>query len=239
LHLSQYEDPANLLKFAKSSGTLLLLLSTNRSDSMITLRFADENAGWVVPFVGVHPSEALVETSLDWVETATRGAEGVGEIGLDPRYSEAKAGSPQMENFQRQLSIAERQSKPVQVHSRGAEKECLGQLGSYSPNGVLLHWFEGESEVKEAADRGYFVSFGPALLYSRKLQRMASEYPADLILSESDGPVTFSALGGASGAWLIPSVVFKLAELKRDSFESLSEGVARNCAAYLGKGGKG
>jgi TatD DNase family protein len=238
VHLSQCEDQVGVLKFARASETLLVAASTSRSDSLITLKFADENADCVVPFVGVHPSEAS-ESDLGWLEDAAGKARGFGEIGLDPSYSEIGEGSRQLATFRAQLSMAERHRMLVQVHSRGAEVECLKELSAFEPNKVLLHWFEEENLAAEAADRGYFISFGPALLYSRKLERIATNYPDDLILSESDGPVTFAALGGAGGAWMVPSVVFKLAELKRGSFEEVADRIAKNGASYVGGGGKG
>jgi TatD DNase family protein len=102
----------------------------------------------------------------------------------------------------------------------------------------LLHWFNGESEMRRAEGKGYFVSFGPALLESRKLQRMASAYSLDLILVESDGPVPFAPLGGAEGPLTVPSVVFKLAELKGVPFEEMAEKTARNAMDYLPDLGK-
>jgi TatD DNase family protein len=86
--------------------------------------------------------------------------------------------------------------------------------------------------------RGYYVSFGPALLYSRKLQRMASGLDPALVLVESDGPVTFAPLGGAGGPALIPTVVFKLAELWNLTFSEAEDRILRNGLSYLGTGEK-
>ncbi|MDV3277404.1 MAG: TatD family hydrolase [Nitrososphaerales archaeon] len=239
MHLSDYVDPSGVLRFASSSETLLLSSSTSRDTSMITLKFASENGLFVRPFVGVHPSEATEEPSLDWLDKAARRAAGVGEIGLDPKYSEIGERSAQMRVFKEQLSLAGRLGKPVQVHSRGAEAECLRLLPSFSPSAVLLHWFQGDVFAAEASNRGYFVSFGPALLHSKKLQKMASNYAEGLILTESDGPVSFASLGGAGGPWLVPSVVHKLAELWRRSFGETVELLVKNGTAYLAARGKG
>lgn len=227
------------MEFATSSETLLLACSTGKENSMLTLQFARENGRLVRPFVGVHPSEALVEPELSWLAPVLGEAAGVGEIGLDPKYSEVAEGSPQTKVFEEQLALAQRHGKPVQVHSRGAEAKCIDKLSAFTLRAVLLHWFEGESLAREAADRGYFVSFGPALLYSKKLQRLAAAYNEDLLLSESDGPVRFAPLGGAGGPWLVPSVVFKLAELRRKLFEDMAQVLVRNCVNYLGDLGKG
>ena len=239
IHLSQYPSTDQLLSFARATGTLFLAASTCKNDSMITLKFAAENAGCVVPFIGVHPSETVDEGGLDWLDAASASAKGIGEVGLDPKYSEVSAGGGQMARFQAQLSVAERRRIPVQIHSRGAESEVIAVLQSFNLAGVLLHWFEGEEHVREAADRGYFVSFGPAILYSKKLRRIATSYPDDLVVTESDGPVAFSALGGVGGAWTVPSVVFELAVLKRQTFAGMAERVLENALSYVRVGEKG
>lgn len=205
---------------------------------MATLEIAGCEPNSVRAFVGVHPSEAEVGDDLEWFEEALFEATGAGELGLDPRYSEASPKSLQMTTLVRQLEVVEKAEKPVQVHSRGAEKECFEVLSSYSVRPVLLHWFQGEAELREADDRGYFVSFGPALLHSKRLERMASSLDPARVLTESDGPVTFRPLGGAGGPSLIPTVVFKLAELWKLTFSEAEGRLLQNGLGYLGVSGK-
>ncbi len=183
-------------------------------------------------FVGVHPSEAEREPDVGWLEAEVRRATGVGEIGLDPKYNAADR-SAQVGLFRKQLAVAEKAKKPVQVHTRGAERESLDILSSFRLKAVLLHWFQGEELLGEANDSGSYVSFGPALLVSKKLQRMAASWDTTRLLVESDGPVSFSALGGASGPWLIPSVVFKLAEVLGRPNEDTARIVRDNTLAFL------
>lgn len=239
LHLSDYADARGALKFAMSSETLLFACSTGRENSMLTLQFAHENGKYVRSFVGVHPSEASREPELSWLASVVGEAAGVGEIGLDPKYSDLTERAPQTRVFEEQLSLAQRNRKPVQIHSRDAEAKCMAKLAAFDLRAVLLHWFEGESLARGAADRGYFVSFGPALLHSKKLQRIATAYHEDLLLSESDGPVGFSSIGGAGGPWLVPSVVIKLAQLRRKPFEEMARILVGNGMAYLGGPRKG
>ncbi|MGD0395346.1 MAG: TatD family hydrolase [Nitrososphaerales archaeon] len=238
LHLCEYGCHLPSLNLARVSGTMLLSSAIDRASSMATLEIARSEHGLVKAFLGVHPSEAEAGDDLGWFEGALHEATGAGELGLDPKYSEVSPKSPQMTAFVRQLEAVEKAGKPVQVHSRGAEKECLEVLSTYDVKPVLLHWFQGEAEQKEANDRGYFVSFGPAFLHSKRLQRMASSVDPALVLTESDGPVTFAPLGGAGGPSLIPTVVFALAELWRQTFQDAEERLLRNGLSYLDVSGK-
>lgn len=235
VHLCEYPEALEILCVARSTDTILLSSGIDRRSSLRTLEIARAAPGLVRPFVGVHPSEAQLETDLEWFEAALGEAAGAGELGLDPKYSEVASRSPQMTALVRQLEVVEKAGKPVQLHSRQAERECLELLRSYRLRTVLMHWFQGEGDLGRAEERGYFVSFGPALLQSKRLQRMASSFEPTQVLAESDGPVSFAALGGAGGPSLIPTVAFKLAELWNLTFSEAEERLLSNTLAYLGK----
>jgi len=235
MHLSDYPDPQEALKFASTADILLVSAGVGTDSSARTLSISDRNPSRVKAFVGVHPSEAEKERTASWVEGCLAGASGVGEIGLDPKYSELTGRSLQMELFQEQLAFAEKAEKPVQVHSRGAERECLEVLATFRLRAVQLHWFQKEELVRIANEKEYYVSFGPALIVSKRLRRMAAAWERGRIMVESDGPVRFTLLGGAGGPWLIPSVVFKLAQVLGSSFEETARAVVNNSLTFLGE----
>ena len=239
LHLGDYPDAEGSTALARGAKIVLYSASTNLPDSERNLVFARRSPDLIKAFVGVHPSEADKGLEEKELESLSRHATGIGEVGLDPKYSAVTEGSAQLRIFRVQLELAERLGRPVQVHSRGAEQACLDNLGSFDPPSVLLHWFEGSEVAPKAAAEGYYVSFGPAILYSKKLAGIARSYPADLILTESDAPVTYSPLGEAvSGPSLIPSVVFFLSQLLGRGFAETANMVSENSKRYL-EGKKG
>lgn len=234
LHLADYDDSGQPLAFAAASRGLLVTAGTGAKNSARGAALSKQHPTLVRSFVGVHPSEAGKEGSPSWLEDMLPAAAGLGEIGLDPKYSEVASGSAQMKLLRFQLGFAEKAGKPVQVHSRGAERECLDVLGTYKLKAVLLHWFQGEETLGEANGLGYYASFGPALLISKKLKRMAKVWGRDRVLVESDGPVGFAALGGAGGPWLVPSVVFELSRLLGSPFEEAADAIVENSLSFLG-----
>ena len=238
LHL---EGPrwADQLSIARATDSLLVSCGVDRETSAITLRHAETFPKAVRAFVGVHPSEVLKDTGLAWMEPALARAAGVGEIGLDPKYSASGPGTAQMRAFLAQLQMAQDAKKPVQVHSRDSARECLDALGGFGICQVLMHWFQDERLVGEVVDRGYFVSFGPAVLYSKGLQRMARRCPHGQVLTETDFPVPFGPLGGGLGPALLPSVVFKLSELWGEEFEDARSILTGNAIRFLGLSEKG
>jgi TatD DNase family protein len=234
IHLASYTSSAEVLEFAKKNNVALYSASTNLTEAVTNSRLAKENKGLVRSFSGVHPSNASLFSPVLARSQIWKQSDGIGEIGLDPKYSEVGPKSAQMTAFESQLQIAQRLSKPVQVHSRMAEKDCLETLGGYSLHTVLLHWFEGESMLKTAAERGYYVSVGPALLYSKKLESIVRKYDHEFVLAETDGPVVYSALGNqVGGVHLLATVVFKIAQLWRIGFEQAAMALEENATRYL------
>lgn len=233
IHVMDYIQPDPVLSFASAQGMMLFSVSTNAKTAERGLEQRERFHNTLKLFVGIHPSEATIESQPEVISKFAKRADGIGEIGLDPRYSEVSEKSTQMRVFLDQLRLAETSRKPVQVHTRDAEGTCIGSLASYELPRVLLHWFEGEPLLNEAAGRGYYVSVGPALLYSKILARIAKAYPLDLLLTESDGPVSFRALGDAGGPYLVPSVVFRLSEILRMDYLDLSAKLVKNAETFL------
>jgi TatD DNase family protein len=238
LHIIDH-DPSAILSIGNATQTLLVNCGTDRETSKEALGLARLNPGRVKAFVGVHPSEAVKAKGLDWIRRALAEACGLGEVGLDPTYSSVGPRGAQMKVFQRQLEFAQTLRKPVQVHSRRAESEVFEVLSGFRIGSVLMHWLESEEALPEALGRGYFVSFGPALLYSKRLQRMAASAPPDQVLTETDSPVTYGPLGGVRGPSLVPSVIFSLAELWGLRFEEAGATVVANARRFLGLSEKG
>ncbi len=119
LHISEYEDPQALVNAARRMDTTVLAVSIDRSSSSTTLSLSSEAPRVVKGFVGVHPSEAGKERDLGWVRGMMKGAIGVGEIGLDLKYSADSPMEHQRRAFLEQLVVGEECEKPVQMHTRG------------------------------------------------------------------------------------------------------------------------
>jgi len=231
-------DLGEILELSSACEVMLMACGTDVRTSTLVLEEAESHPN-VRAFVGVHPSEVSPGLSLEWLPGYLERASGLGEVGLDPKYSPVGPGTAQTNAFEAQLQVALAQGKPIQVHSRNAEKECLRLLGSLDFRSVLMHWFQDEESIPEVVQRGYYVSFGPSLLYSKKTQRIAAKCGPGQSLTETDSPVPYGPLGGVHGPALATSVVFKLAEVWQVSFEQARLAVAANAVRFLGPSEKG
>ncbi|MEO9365291.1 MAG: TatD family hydrolase [Nitrososphaera sp.] len=221
------------------------------------LELAGKYSDVIIPFVGLHPwcinldrkeersdgkaDHNLLEDNLDkicvFIESNISRIKGIGEIGLDRAIvkdgDEFKA---QIKVFERMLSIAERYGKPVSIHSRRAVDDVIDTLSSYRIKGVLLHWFSGsKKQLAIANSKGYYVSYGPVLVYSKEKQVLLSNTARDLVLIETDGPVRYGSCFNnmmAVPSFLI-SVAYAVANTLGMDYDSTTSLLFENSMRYL------
>lgn len=198
-----------------------------------------ENAHDVVKqFVGIHPEAAAREDLDKFVEVFSASKEsidGVGEIGLDGTYDVPYDRQKQV--FNAMLALAEKEGKPVSIHSRKALDDVLEILPSYKIKSALLHWFAGsKKQLAKSMDMGLFVSYGPALVYSDDKKVLLKNTNKGRFLVETDGPVRYSRcfenLPAVSTASLV-SVVASVAHTLDTTYDETVQLLQKNSESYL------
>ncbi|MNJ36583.1 putative deoxyribonuclease YcfH [compost metagenome] len=227
IHLDQYNDAEikRIVKNMQSGGVEgLVCVSTNLESSMANLALAELYPETVHPAFGYHPENPLpneeeVIRLLSWMEREERRMIAVGEIGL-PYYLRrrmAKEGRPFDLNayvhlLERFLSFAGQYGKPVVLHAVYEDADLVCDLlERYRIRKAHFHWFKGAKHtVQRMADRGYYISFTPDLLYEPEIMELARSYPSDQVMAETDGPWPFD--GPFAGQLTQPAMVLKVAE---------------------------
>jgi TatD DNase family protein len=206
--------------------------------------FNDLNPKVVTQFVGIHPEFAGNEDLTKFIKIFNMNItsiDGIGEIGLDPTYIKPKDDSyeKQKEVFNCMLSLAEKTKKPVSIHSRRSLDEIFEILKTYNISNVLLHWFAGSmKQLQQAMDMGYYVSYGPVLVYSNEKKSLLKKTHVERFLIETDGPVRYSRcfkdLPSLSSSFLI-TVAKCVADVLAMSYEETVERISYNSEFFLKK----
>jgi len=217
----------------KKGELYLVINSTSSKDADEVIELKKKIGKNVYSFVGLHPNsdQSDIEQTIQTIQSKADIIDGIGEIGLDERNDTVNR------NFELQLEIAERLKKPVNVHSRGKTEKVIETLGSYQLNGVMLHWFSGnDAELAKACDRGYLIGFGPASVYSKKLQKLIAKCPLQNLMTESDAPVRYSACFEEmeTDPRFVASVIFSLSIHKKLDAEDMEKAIERNFRNYIG-----
>ncbi len=233
-----------ILREAWEVGVLTVIANSEDFESCIqTLRLAEEYSWRVLPALGIHPwvapevgeneAERVVQLILD-----NRGRlAAVGEVGLDSGYTrgDREAWERQLKIFRVMLEAAEQAKLPVIVHSRRSVGEVFAELEAYDLRKVVFHWFSGSlGQLKQILERGYAITVGPSICYSKHVRRLVAETPLEALMAETDGPVKFKGLfeDGATPS-AIPLVVEKIAEVKGLSLEETAAEIFSTCKKFF------
>ena len=119
--------------------------------------------------------------------------------------------------------------KPVIVHSRKAELECIEVLEKLKAKKVIMHCFCGKfSLAARIAKNGWFLSIPANVNYTDQFQNIAEKIDIKNLLCETDAPY-FHPLKEKNNE---PSnVVYsykKISELKKISLEKIEEKIEEN-----------
>ncbi len=167
---------------------------------------------WVIPTFGIHPWEAhRYAEQLALLDPHIAESPLLGEIGLDTVWDPDPAHQkPQREVFEYFLAAAQRQSKVVNLHTKGAEQAILDLLRRYQVERAIVHWYSGPLDVLDRLiDYGCYFSIGAEVLVSAQIQSIAQRVPQDRLLTETDNPGGQQWLTGNLG---MPSLIQPVAE---------------------------
>ncbi len=150
----------------------------------------------VIPHVyssaGIHPHNSGTYTPRD-LETLAElsespGIVALGEVGLDYYRGEWSA-EVQKALFEDVISLANDTRLPLIIHSRNAFDDTMACLGRARVP-VVMHCFEGgEREVREAAERGYYVGLAGNVTYKNSPTAEALHLvDQEKLLVETDSP---------------------------------------------------
>lgn len=147
--------------------------------------------------LGIHPCDGMKCSSLCLEKMATlikqnERIKAVGEIGLDYHWDDCPR-EIQMDAFIRQLDMAKNLDKPVVIHCREAEDDCLTLLeaNGFKDYPLIWHCFGGNSELARRIVRnGWHISIPGTVTYpaNEALRDALREISGDKLLLETDCP---------------------------------------------------
>ncbi|MFP6592175.1 MAG: TatD family hydrolase [Candidatus Latescibacterota bacterium] len=240
-HLEQL-DAGALDEAAAAGVTTIVAVAQDAGSMRAVLDLASRFPGRVLPGLGIHPCtvtdrglEALAPDLTLLTERAADAAV-IGETGLDHKWAVSAAQQAEQERLlERHFEIAESHRKPVNLHSRRCLRRTLERaIAFHRATGLAaqMHWFtESKKLIRICNDEDIFVSAGPTVVGDEQAAAAACEIADDLLLLESDAPVS---VGGRPGhPRRVREVAEKLAVLRGVTLEALAAQLASNLRRYL------
>ena len=215
----------------------IVTIGTEKEDWSEVIALSEKHAPQIYGTLGMHPHtakdfnkdcEIFLEKNLNLKRIVA-----LGEIGLDYFYERSDP-QKQKEVFEKQLSLAENFSLPVEIHTREAEKDTLFFLKQFKTKvRGLLHCFTGSYELaKQALDCGFNISFSGILTFKKaeELRQVCKKIPLDRLHIETDCPFLAPEphRGKENQPAYVPLVAQCVSDLHQVNLQTLSDQLKKN-----------
>lgn len=158
-----------------------------------TLEIAKNFPENVKAALGIYPVEASemnekqFDAEVDFIRKNADKIVAIGEIGMD--FKELDKRELQETRFKELIKLSLELGKPMIIHSRKAEQECVQILEEMKAKRVLMHCFSGKlSLVEKIVKNGWFLSIPSSVKYLLHFQEIIKAVPIEQLLCETDSP---------------------------------------------------
>lgn len=236
-HLDHFSEKKikKIIGNARSAGvSAILSAGTNVASNRKVLGLVKEYSE-VLACLGVYPLDALkmsddkLDKEIDFIRENRGDMVGIGEVGMD--FKETDERDRQEKNFRKFISLAMELDKPVIVHSRKAERECIEVLESMGATRVVMHCFSGKlSLVTRILDNGWYLTIPANVTRSRHFQEIVGMAPLSQLLCETDSPYLhpLGADGGENEPANVVESYKKIAEIKGIGIKECEKEIDKN-----------
>lgn len=198
LQKKYYDDVDAVVARARAAGVCGMVTIGSAGSVAIAeeaIALAESHADvWAT--VGFHPHEAAAvgRSELEAIESLASHERvvAVGEIGLD-YYYERSPRDRQREAFASFVDIARRVGKPVVIHNRESDRDCMDMFHTerIGDVGGVVHCFTSSWELaRTALDNGMFLGFTGIVTFKRseEVRDVLRRTPHDRVVIETDSP---------------------------------------------------
>ena len=166
-----------IVKRAKERGVEIIVnnginIKTNRDTLRLSEKYKEIKAA-----LGVYPIDALmmsgkeIDAEIRFIEKNKGKIVMIGETGIDLKESDNL--EKQAINLEKLIKLAMKLNKPIAIHSRNAERECIDVLERLKAEKVIMHCFSGNMTLaKKIIDHGWFLSIPSSVKYNKHFQKI-------------------------------------------------------------------
>lgn len=192
------EDRDEVIKATYDSGVTRVVSAGYSLEGSLAARELSKKYDFIYFTVGISPNDLSANWEQDvekieqiLIEEAdNKKLVAVGEIGLDYHYDTDKEW--QKKAFIKQIELANKYNKPIQIHTRDAVMDTIQILKDHPVNKKgIFHCCPFNRElVKEALKLGFYISISGPVTFknSKNAEEIVNMVPNDRILVETDSP---------------------------------------------------
>src|SRR3989338_2409349 len=247
-----------VMKRAEKAGLKAIIVSgVNPEANREVLALAKRYPKLIKASLGIYPIDALgiqpegagmahhkgpidLEKEFKFIEQNLDKVTCIGEVGMDFHWADKeKTYAQQAENFRKIIRFAIKIKKPLVIHSRKAEEECLQILEEEIKNKeipVIQHCFSGrKSLMSKGAELGHYFSIPPCIIKSSNFQTLVKKVPMTQLLTETDSPWLSPNKDQMNEPAFVIESIKQIAEVKGISEKEVAEQIWKNYQKIFGK----
>lgn len=180
---------------SKNNVKLIVANGVDRKTNEQVLEFSEKFEN-VKASLGLYPEDAMklsekeIEEELNFIKNNKGKIIAIGEVGMDFKFTkDKKIIERQKDIFRKIIKLGKEIDKPVIIHSRKAERECIDILKEEKTEKVLMHCFSGKLKlVDEIVKNGWSLSIPTCVKNSEQFQKIIEKVPIENLLCETDSP---------------------------------------------------
>ncbi|MEK6901101.1 MAG: TatD family hydrolase [Nanoarchaeota archaeon] len=249
-------DLDEVIERARKGGVKRILVSgVNPEANWEVLQYVKKYPDILRASLGVYPIDALgltpdavglpfhkgkinLEEEFAFFEKNKAQITAIGEVGMDFHWAEKeKTYNEQAETFRKIIRFAIKLKKPLVIHSRKAEAECVQILGeeiAAQEIPVVQHCFSGKKDIiRKAAALGHYFSVPANVVKSSQFQTLVKIVDLKQLLTETDAP-WLTPYGERSEPSYVKESIKMIAQIKSISIEEAAKAVWENYVRVFG-----
>ena len=214
------KDRDEVVKRAEKLNMTIVDSATNISDAKRSLELSKKykiikSSLGLYPLYAIKLNEKKLNEEIDFIKENKDKIIAIGEIGLDKSIEDHKI-KEQEEIFRKVLTLAEKIKKPIVIHSRKAEKECIDILETFKIKSIDMHCFGGNFKlVKRIQDNGWFFSIPTNIVRLLHFQQIVEQTSMSQILTETDAPYLSPFKDKRNEPSFVVETIKKISEIKK------------------------
>ena len=185
-HLDFYKDHKEIYKKINELKQYTICV-TNSPEVYQECQRIYFNTKYIKFALGFNPKENHSKESFGLFKNKFKGADYIGELGLDFSRTYSDTRIEQIEIFSQIVEMCANENKLLSVHLRFSEDTAIEIIKKYMPKKCIIHWFSGSIvQLKKLIELGCYFSINANMINKDKIKLI----PQSRILIESDGPFT-------------------------------------------------
>ena len=192
-HLNLLENVSEVVETMKGRKVLAIAHGTDIKSNREVLELS-EKFDSVSSALGIYPLESLslsdeeIDEEIEFIRENKDKIVAIGEVGLDLKKPDSNL-EKQKVVFQKFIDLARELDKPIVVHSRKAELECVEMLEESGIKKVVMHCFSGKLKlVDRIVSNGWFLSIPTCIKNTLHFGFIVEKVSLENILAETDSP---------------------------------------------------